>query len=172
MTQHDGRVQPTAVEQVYVADSEILSPNVEDLDLRQLRHSAATHFGEARVPLQLLMAETRHNNPRTAMRYTRPGGEAVAEITGILAPPPGYGEADAKSATDVDGGSERGWPLRPRWCRFRTGGFQVPCGEFDERWFSCEGASQAAVMSRATSRRRSMSMSASGVRLASVLVTA
>ncbi|WP_407940826.1 transposase [Nonomuraea antri] len=27
------------------------------------------------------MAKTRHKNPRTAMRYTRPGGEAVAEIT-------------------------------------------------------------------------------------------
>ncbi|MCW2943802.1 MAG: hypothetical protein JWR24_519 [Actinoallomurus sp.] len=38
------------------------------------------------MPLQLIMAKTRHKNPRTAMRYTRPGGEAVAEITGILAP--------------------------------------------------------------------------------------
>jgi hypothetical protein len=33
------------------------------------------------------MAKTRHKNPRTAMRYTRPGAEAVAEVTGILAPP-------------------------------------------------------------------------------------
>ncbi|RVX41324.1 pyridine nucleotide-disulfide oxidoreductase [Nonomuraea polychroma] len=52
------------------------------------------------------------------------------------------------------------------------GAFQAPWGESDERCFSCRGASQVAVMSRATSRRRSMSMSASGVRLASVLVTA
>jgi integrase len=57
------------------------------LDPHQLRHSAATHLGEAKVPLQLIMAKTRHKNPRTAMRYTRPGGEAVAEITAILAPP-------------------------------------------------------------------------------------
>jgi integrase len=57
------------------------------LDPHQLRHSATTHLGEAKVPLQLIMAKTRHKNPRTAMRYTRPGGEAVAEITGILAPP-------------------------------------------------------------------------------------
>ncbi|ROO86388.1 site-specific recombinase XerD [Actinocorallia herbida] len=58
------------------------------LDPHQLRHSAATHLGEQKVPLQLIMAKTRHKNPRTAMRYTRPGGgEAVAEITGILAPP-------------------------------------------------------------------------------------
>jgi hypothetical protein len=33
------------------------------------------------------MAKTRHKNPRTAMRCTRPGAEAVAEVTGILAPP-------------------------------------------------------------------------------------
>jgi len=32
------------------------------------------------------MAKTRHNNLRTAMRYIKPGGEAVAEITGILGP--------------------------------------------------------------------------------------
>ncbi|MER5326259.1 tyrosine-type recombinase/integrase [Streptosporangium roseum] len=57
------------------------------LDPHQLRHSAATHLGEQKVPLQLIMAKTRHKNPRTAMRYTRPGGEAVAEITAILAPP-------------------------------------------------------------------------------------
>ncbi|MBB6347233.1 integrase [Nonomuraea muscovyensis] len=57
------------------------------LDPHQLRHSAATHLGEAKVPLQLIMAKTRHKNPRTAMRYTRPGGEAVAEITAVLAPP-------------------------------------------------------------------------------------
>jgi len=57
------------------------------LDPHQLRHSAATHLGEQKVPLQLIMAKTRHKNPRSAMRYTKPGGEAVAEITGILAPP-------------------------------------------------------------------------------------
>jgi hypothetical protein len=32
------------------------------------------------------MAKTRHKNPRTAMSYIKPGGEAVAEITGILGP--------------------------------------------------------------------------------------
>jgi hypothetical protein len=38
------------------------------------------------VPLQLIMAKTRHRNPRTAMRYIRPGGEAVAEVTKLLDP--------------------------------------------------------------------------------------
>jgi len=53
-------------------------------DLHQLRHSAATHLGEKKVPLQLIMAKTRHRNPRTAMRYVQPGGEAVAEVTELL----------------------------------------------------------------------------------------
>jgi hypothetical protein len=35
------------------------------------------------------MAKTRHRNPRTAMRYVKPGGQAVAEVTDLLdtAPP-------------------------------------------------------------------------------------
>ena len=58
-------------------------------DLHQPRHSAATHLGEQGVPLQLIMAKTRHRNPRTAMRYIRPGSQAVAEVTELLdiAPP-------------------------------------------------------------------------------------
>jgi hypothetical protein len=30
------------------------------------------------------MAKTRHRNPRSAMRYIRPGAEAVAEVTELL----------------------------------------------------------------------------------------
>jgi integrase len=58
-------------------------------DLHQLRHSAATTLGEKGTPLQLIMAKTRHRNPRTAMRYVKPGGQAVAEVTELLdtAPP-------------------------------------------------------------------------------------
>ncbi|MBB5085297.1 tyrosine-type recombinase/integrase [Nonomuraea endophytica] len=56
------------------------------LDLHQLRHSAATHLGEAEVPLQLIMGKTRHKNPRTAMRYVKPGAEAIAKVTQHLAP--------------------------------------------------------------------------------------
>jgi integrase len=57
------------------------------LELHQLRHSAATHLGDQKVPLQLIMAKTRHKSPRTAMRYVRPGDEAVAEVTSLLGPP-------------------------------------------------------------------------------------
>ena len=38
--------------------------------------AASAHHGQDSPP-----------DPRTAMRYTRPGGEAVAEITAIIAPP-------------------------------------------------------------------------------------
>ena len=56
------------------------------LDLHQLRHSAATHLGDQKVPLQLIMAKTRHKSPRTVMRYVKPGDEAVAEVTSLLGP--------------------------------------------------------------------------------------
>ncbi len=56
-------------------------------NLHQLRHSAATHLGDKGVPLQLIMAKTRHKSPRTAMRYVNPGPAAVAEVTELLNPP-------------------------------------------------------------------------------------
>ncbi len=59
-------------------------PGQPGWDLHQLRHSAATHLGEANIGLQLIMAKGRWRNPRTAMRYVRPGGEAVAEVTELL----------------------------------------------------------------------------------------
>jgi integrase len=57
------------------------------LELHQLRHSAATHLGDQKVPLQLIMAKTRHKSSRTVMRYVKPGDEAVAEVTSLLGPP-------------------------------------------------------------------------------------
>ena len=53
-------------------------------DLHQLRHSAATHLGDANAGLQLIMAKGRWRNPRTAMRYVRPGAVALAEVTELL----------------------------------------------------------------------------------------
>lgn len=53
-------------------------------DLHQLRHSAATHLGEANAGLQLIMSKGRWRNPRTAMRYVRPGAVALAEVTELL----------------------------------------------------------------------------------------
>ncbi|MEV0590407.1 tyrosine-type recombinase/integrase [Nonomuraea cavernae] len=65
----------------------VLLEKYASLDLHQLRHSAATHLGEAEVPLQLIMGKTRHKNPRTTMRYVKPSAEAIAAITTHLAPP-------------------------------------------------------------------------------------
>lgn len=56
------------------------------LELHQLRHSAATHLGDQKVPLQLIMAKTRHKSPRTVIRYVKPGDAAVAEVTSLLGP--------------------------------------------------------------------------------------
>jgi len=53
----------------------------------RIENSAATHLGEQNVPLQLIMAKTRHRSPRTAMRYIKPGPVAVAEVTELLDPP-------------------------------------------------------------------------------------
>ncbi|MFF4621753.1 tyrosine-type recombinase/integrase [Nonomuraea jabiensis] len=64
----------------------VLLDKYAGLDLHQLRHSAATHLGEAEVPLQLIMGKTRHKDPRTAMRYVKPGAEAIAKVTEVLAP--------------------------------------------------------------------------------------
>jgi integrase len=55
--------------------------------MHQLRHSAATLLGDQQVPLELIMAKTRHKSPRTVMRYITPGDAAVAEVTSLLAPP-------------------------------------------------------------------------------------
>ncbi len=52
--------------------------------LHQLRHSAATTLGEKNTSLQLIMAKTRHRNPRTVMRYIKPGAEAVTKVTELL----------------------------------------------------------------------------------------
>jgi integrase len=65
----------------------VLLDTYAGLDLHQVRHSAATHLGEAEIPLQLIMGKTRHKNPRTALRYVKPGAEAIAAVTEHLAPP-------------------------------------------------------------------------------------
>jgi integrase len=65
----------------------IVLKNLTGWQLHQLRHSAATHLGDQKVPLQLIMAKTRHKSPRSAMRYVNPSPAAVAEVTEFLDPP-------------------------------------------------------------------------------------
>ena len=49
--------------------------------LHQLRHSSLTHLGEAGASTILLQAKSRHQDPRTLAIYTKPGNEAIAELT-------------------------------------------------------------------------------------------
>ncbi|WP_327581447.1 hypothetical protein OHA25_36435 [Nonomuraea sp. NBC_00507] len=59
----------------------VLLDKYAGLDLHQLGRSAATHLGEAEVPLQLIMGKTRHKNPRTTMCSVKLGAEAIAAVT-------------------------------------------------------------------------------------------
>lgn len=61
------------------------------LTLHQLRHSAATHLGEAGADATVIMAKTHHRSIRTVARYTRPGLAAVTVATELLDPPRRHG---------------------------------------------------------------------------------
>ena len=49
--------------------------------LHQLRHSSLTHLGEKGASTTLLQAKSRHQDPRTLAIYTKPGSEAIAQLT-------------------------------------------------------------------------------------------
>lgn len=57
------------------------------LSLHALRHSAATHLGEAGADATIIMAKGHWRSIRTAARYTHPGLAAVATATELLDPP-------------------------------------------------------------------------------------
>lgn len=57
------------------------------LELHQLRHSAATHLGDAGTDATVIMAKGHWQSLRTAARYTRPGLAAVTTATELLDPP-------------------------------------------------------------------------------------
>jgi len=55
-------------------------------DLHEYRHSGLTHLGQAGASLLMLMAKSRHRKAENLQRYFHPSPEAVAELTGLLAP--------------------------------------------------------------------------------------
>jgi len=59
----------------------LFSQHSDGSTLHQLRHSALTHLGEEGVSAVLLQAKSRHQDPRTLARYSKPGIEAVAALT-------------------------------------------------------------------------------------------
>ncbi len=59
----------------------------DGLRLHQLRHSSATHLGEANVSANVIMAKTGHKSLRSVQRYVKPGLTAVHTATETLSSP-------------------------------------------------------------------------------------
>lgn len=59
----------------------------DGLRLHQLRHSSATHLGEANVSANVIMAKTGHKSFRSVQRYVKPGLAAVHQATETLSSP-------------------------------------------------------------------------------------
>lgn len=65
----------------------LLAHHGDGLRLHQLRHSAATHLGEANVSANVIMAKTGHQSLRSVQRYVKPGLAAVHQATETLSSP-------------------------------------------------------------------------------------
>uniref|UniRef100_UPI003F497EDE tyrosine-type recombinase/integrase n=1 Tax=Actinokineospora sp. CA-119265 TaxID=3239890 RepID=UPI003F497EDE len=65
----------------------LLGQHADGLRLHQLRHSSATHLGDANVSANVIMAKTGHRSLRTVQRYVRPGLAAVHTATEALSGP-------------------------------------------------------------------------------------
>jgi len=67
--------------------SRVLIQQRTGLSPHTLRHSAATHLGEAGADTTVIMAKGHWRSIRTAARYTRPGLAAVTTAIELLDPP-------------------------------------------------------------------------------------
>jgi integrase len=65
----------------------LLGYYADGLRLHQLRHSSATHLGEANVSASVIMAKTGHKSLRSVQRYVKPGLAAVHAATETLSSP-------------------------------------------------------------------------------------
>jgi integrase len=65
----------------------LLAHYSDGLRLHQLRHSAATHLGEANISANVIMTKTGHKSLRSVQRYVKPGLAAVHEATEALSSP-------------------------------------------------------------------------------------
>lgn len=65
----------------------LLARYADGLRLHQLRHSSATHLGEANVSANVIMAKTGHKSLRSVQRYVKPGLAAVHAATETLSSP-------------------------------------------------------------------------------------
>jgi integrase len=71
----------------YDRDRALLARYADGLRLHQLRHSSATHLGEANVSASVIMAKTGHKSLRSVQRYVKPGLAAVHAATETLSSP-------------------------------------------------------------------------------------
>jgi integrase len=62
----------------------LLGQHADGLELHQLRHSSATHLGEANTSANVIMAKTGHKSLRSVQRYVKPGLAAVHAATETL----------------------------------------------------------------------------------------
>ncbi|MEX5637096.1 tyrosine-type recombinase/integrase [Parafrankia sp. FMc2] len=65
----------------------LLGQHGDGLRLHQLRHSAATHLGDANTSANVIMAKTGHRSLRSVQRYVKPGLAAVHQATEALSSP-------------------------------------------------------------------------------------
>ena len=62
----------------------LLGQYADGLGLHQLRHSSATHLGDANTSANVIMAKTGHKSLRSVQRYVQPGLAAVHTATETL----------------------------------------------------------------------------------------
>jgi integrase len=65
----------------------LLAHHGDGLRLHQLRHSSATHLGDANVSANVIMTKTGHKSLRSVQRYVKPGLAAVHQATETLSSP-------------------------------------------------------------------------------------
>ncbi|SDW92553.1 Phage integrase family protein [Saccharopolyspora shandongensis] len=65
----------------------LLAQYGDGLRLHELRHSSATHLGEANVSANVIMTKTGHKSLRSVQRYVKPGLAVVHEATETLSGP-------------------------------------------------------------------------------------
>lgn len=78
---------PTRTANSRAEDRRALRHLGDGLRLHQLRHSSATHLGEANVSANVIMTKTGHKSLRSVQRYVKPGLAAVHQATELLSNP-------------------------------------------------------------------------------------
>jgi hypothetical protein len=84
---NDSDIQPDTVHADTNRARILLAHYADGLRLHQIRHSSATHLGEANTSANVIMAKTGHKSLRSIQRYVKPGLAAVHQATETLSSP-------------------------------------------------------------------------------------